>query len=75
LTHAFGPLIVGIAMSLAGFDKTLSSEEMQSPSVQQALLFGVAYLPTILGVLAMAILAGFKLDEKALAELKGGDNA
>jgi len=75
LTHAFGPLIVGIAMSLAGFDKTLSSEEMQSPSVQQALLFGVAYLPVILGVLAMAILAGFKLDEKALAELKGGDNA
>ena len=70
ITHAFGPLIIGIALSLAGFDKNLPSDEMQSPAVQQALLFGVAYLPAVLAALALVVLAGFKLDEEALNKIK-----
>jgi GPH family glycoside/pentoside/hexuronide:cation symporter len=70
ITHAFGPLIIGVALSVAGFDKNLPSDEMQSPAVQQALLFGVAYLPAVLAILALMVLAGFKLDEAALKKVK-----
>ncbi len=70
ITHAIGPLIIGVALSVAGFDKNLPSDQMQSPAVQQALLFGVAYLPAVLAILALMVLAGFKLDEAALKKVK-----
>jgi len=70
ITHAFGPLIIGVALSVAGFDKNLPSDKMQSPAVQQALLFGMAYLPAVLAILALVVLVGFKLDEDALMKVK-----
>lgn len=68
VTFAFGPLIIGVALSAAGFDQNLPVGQMQSEEVKQALLLGVCYLPAGLGVLTMVVIAGFKLDEKSLAE-------
>lgn len=67
-TFAFGPLVVGIAMSVAGFDKALPPEDMQSPAVRQALLLGMCYIPVVMGLLSMLLLKGYRLDEQVLAE-------
>jgi len=68
-THAFGPLIVGVALSYAGFNKDLAQDQLQSEQVQQALLLGMVYLPALLGVAAMVILATFDLNEDTLSQL------
>jgi GPH family glycoside/pentoside/hexuronide:cation symporter len=65
-TFAFGPLIVGIALSAAGFDKNLPPEVMQTPQIRQALLLGVCYIPVILGLISVWLLAGYKLKEEDL---------
>ncbi|MCG8440968.1 MAG: MFS transporter, partial [Caulobacterales bacterium] len=65
-TFAFGPLIVGVALSIAGFDKSLSPEEMQSPAIREALLLGKSYLPAALGVVSIILLAGYRLREEDL---------
>jgi GPH family glycoside/pentoside/hexuronide:cation symporter len=66
LTFAFGPLIVGVALSLAGFDQNLPPEQMTSPEIRQALLLGVSYIPAAMGCLAVLLLSGYKLKEKDL---------
>ncbi|MBT0668215.1 MFS transporter [Novosphingobium profundi] len=66
-TFAVGPLIVGIALSLAGFDKSLPPEAMHTPDIRQALLLGVCYLPGLLSVAAITLLAGYKLKPEDLA--------
>jgi glycoside/pentoside/hexuronide:cation symporter, GPH family len=63
-TFAFGPLIVGIALSAAGFDKNLPPEAMQTSSIRQALLLGVCYIPAVLSIVAIILLAGYKLKEE-----------
>ena len=65
-TFAFGPLIVGVALSAAGFDKNLPPEVMQTPAIRQALLLGVCYIPGLLGLVSIALLAGYKLKEADL---------
>jgi len=66
LTFAAGPLVVGVALSAAGFDKDLPPEVMRTPEIRQALLLGVCYLPGLLGVAAIALLAGYKLRKEDL---------
>ena len=66
LTFAFGPLIVGIALSVAGFDENIPAEEMQTPAVRQALLLGICYIPTVVVTLSVILLAGYKLREEDL---------
>jgi len=68
-TAAFGPLVVGIAMSVAGFDKTLPADDLQSPAVRQALLLGVCYIPVVMGLLSIFLIRGYQLDEKALSDV------
>lgn len=65
-TFALGPLILGAALSFAGFDQNMPIEEAQSPAVRQALLLSMAYLPAALNIVSIFILAGFVLDEKML---------
>lgn len=65
-TFAFGPLIVGVALSLAGFDEQLPAEQMQTPAIRQALLLGMAYIPAAMGLLAVALLWGYRLREEDL---------
>ncbi len=65
-TSAFGPLIIGVAMSIAGFDKSLPPGELQSPAVHQALLLGMSYIPVVTGAIAIILIRGYRLDEKAL---------
>lgn len=65
-TFAFGPLIVGLALGLAGFDQNLPPEEMQTPEIRQALLLGICYIPAVMGLLAVFLLSGYKLKEEDL---------
>ncbi len=66
LTAAFGPLIIGVTLSLAGFDKSLPADAMQSPAVRQALLLGIAYIPAAMAVLSIYLLSGYRLTEAEL---------
>ena len=66
LTFAFGPLIVGAALKVAGFDADLPLEELQTPEVRQALLLGMAYVPAIFGILSIFLLMGYKLKREDL---------
>ena len=59
-TFAFGPLLVGVALGVAGFNKDLSPEELAAPAIQQAMLLGVCYLPAVLGILSVILLTGIK---------------
>ena len=63
-TFAFGPLIVGIALSISGFDETIPPEQMQSPAIRQALLVGMTYIPASMGILSIVLLTGYKLREE-----------
>ncbi len=73
LTAALGPLIIGVALSVAGFDRDLPADQMQSDAVRQALIAGVAYIPAVLGVVSIWLLMGYKLTEDELAAAR--DNA
>lgn len=65
-TFAFGPLIVGVALSIAGFDENIPAEEMRTPAVRQALLLGISYVPAVMVTVSIALLAGYKLSENDL---------
>ena len=65
-TFAMGPLIIGFAMQFAGFDRDLPDEALQSPEVGKALLLGVSYIPTAMGLLAMFILTRSRLTKAEL---------
>lgn len=62
-TGAFGPLLVGFALSLGGFDNKLPPDVPQGGNVDIALLFSVSWLPAIFGLLAIWILSGYTLTE------------
>ena len=65
-TFAFGPLVVGVALSFAGFDKSLPPDTLQSPQVRHAILLGMSYIPAVMGVLSIWLLSGYKLTESDL---------
>jgi GPH family glycoside/pentoside/hexuronide:cation symporter len=66
-TFAFGPLIVGFAMTLAGFDESLPDEALRTPEIRQALLLAVAYIPVAMNLISIILLAGYRLREEDLA--------
>ncbi|MEO0413110.1 MAG: MFS transporter [Pseudomonadota bacterium] len=65
-TFSLGPLIVGFALQLAGYSEDLSKEAKQSEDIRQALLLGVSYIPAVMGVLTIWLLAGYKLRQEDL---------
>lgn len=65
-TFAFGPLVVGIALTIAGFDKNLPVDALQSPEVRQAILLGMSYIPAVMGLISIWLLSGYKLTESDL---------
>jgi len=64
LTFACGPLLVAVALKVAGFDADLPKEELTTPQVRQALLLGMAYVPAIFGIFSIVLLMGYKLKEE-----------
>jgi GPH family glycoside/pentoside/hexuronide:cation symporter len=65
LASSIGPLVLGGALSLAGFDPSRPPSEA-TPEVRQAVLLGIAYVPAAMAVLAVLILSTYRLDEAAL---------
>ena len=65
-TFSFGPLVVGVALTVAGFDKSLAADAMQSPKVRQAILLGMSYIPAVMGLMSIWLLSGYKLSENDL---------
>lgn len=63
LTGAIGPLIVGIALSVVGFDKDLPFGAPQGENVDFALLLAVSWLPVIFNLIAVWLLSGYNLTE------------
>lgn len=68
LAAAIGPLILGGALSAAKFDPSKSS--VGDEGVRQAVLVGIAYVPAAMAVLAVVILAFYRLDERTLDEIR-----
>lgn len=69
LAAAIGPLILGSALSLAGYDPTTPPEAVTA-SVRQAVLLGIAYIPAAMALLACLILLFYRLDEKTLLAMR-----
>ena len=67
LTGALGPFIVGMALSMGGFDNSLPPEVSQGEGVHTALYATVAILPAICGGVALLLLLGYRLTEQELA--------
>jgi len=65
-TGAIGPLIVGFALSIAGFNNKLPFDVPQGGNVDTALLFSVSWLPAVFGLIAIWLLSGYKLTEEEL---------
>jgi GPH family glycoside/pentoside/hexuronide:cation symporter len=65
IASSLGPLALGGALSLAGFDPS-SPPAAATPEVRQAVLLGIAYVPAAMAVLAVLILSSYRLDEAAL---------
>ena len=70
LTGAFGPLIVGVALSFVGFDKDLPFDVPQGGNVDTALLLADSRLPAIFYVIAVLLLSGYKLTESDIEKGK-----
>ena len=64
LTGAVGPMIVGVALSVVGFDKDLPFDVPQGGNVDTALLLAVSWLPAIFYFIAAWLLIGYKLREE-----------
>lgn len=64
--YALGPAAVGLALSLAGFDKTASITPENAAAVRQATLLGVSYIPVGCAVVASVLLGFYRLDEHTL---------
>jgi len=63
LTAAIGPLLVGFALSIAGFNNKLPFDVPQGGSVDFALLISVSWLPALFGLVAVWLLSGYRLNE------------
>lgn len=66
LTGAFGVLIVGFALSIAGFNNKLPFDVPQGGNVDTVLLMAVSWLPAVFGLIAIWLLSGYKLTEEDL---------
>ena len=69
-TFAMGPLIVGWAIKVAGFDPNLPEDALQTPDVGRALLLGMSYLPTLMGTVAIILLTRYRLTDKELLKTR-----
>jgi GPH family glycoside/pentoside/hexuronide:cation symporter len=65
LASSLGPLVLGGALSLAGFDPSQPPSEV-TEEVRQAVLLGIAYVPAAMALVAVLILTTYRLDEAAL---------
>jgi glycoside/pentoside/hexuronide:cation symporter, GPH family len=74
LAASIGPLILGGALSAAGFDPS-NPPKVADENVRQAVLLGVAYVPAAMAVVAVVILSFYKLDEKSLGEMRASSAA
>lgn len=63
LTAAIGPLLVGFALSIAGFNNKLPFDVPQGGNVDMALLISVSWLPALFGLVAVWLLSGYRLNE------------
>ena len=70
-TFAMGPLIVGWALRIAGFDSSLSDEALRTPEVSRALLLGMSYVPTLVGCVAIFLLTRYRLTHEELEKIEG----
>lgn len=70
VTGAFGPLIVGVALTYVGFDKSLPFDVPQGDNVNTALLLAVSWLPAIFYLIAVGLLTGYDLTEKDINSAK-----
>lgn len=75
LTGAVGPLIVGFALSFAGFNNKLPFDVPQGGNVDTALLFSVSWLPALFGLVAIWILSGYNLTEQELRAARAENTA
>ena len=69
LAASIGPLILGGALSYAGFDPQ-SPPEQVTEAVRQAVLIGIAYVPAAMAVIAVALLSFYRLDEASLMAMR-----
>ncbi len=63
---ALGPLVIGALLSGMGFDKSLSPGEPQPSSAITAMHLGFIWIPAGCQLVAIALLAGYRLDEAQL---------
>jgi glycoside/pentoside/hexuronide:cation symporter, GPH family len=71
LAAAIGPLILGTALSAAGYNPDAPPTEVNE-HVRQAVLLGIAYIPAAMAVLAAIILSFYKLDQAELERIRAG---
>jgi len=69
LASSIGPLILGGALSYAGFNPS-APPKVADEGVRQAVLIGVAYVPAAMAVVAVVILLFYRLDEKSLGDMR-----
>ena len=74
LAAAIGPLILGTALSYAGFNAA-NPPKIADESVRQAVLLGIAYVPAAMAVIAVVLLSFYTLDEKKLNAMRASSAA
>lgn len=74
LASSIGPLILGGALSYAGFNPS-APPKIADEGVRQAVLLGVAYVPAAMAVVAVIILSFYRLDERRLSEMRNASAA
>jgi GPH family glycoside/pentoside/hexuronide:cation symporter len=74
IAAAIAPLILGIALKLAGFDPA-NKPEVVDPQVRQAVLLAVSYIPIAMAFVACALLAFYRLKESDLIALRAARTA
>ncbi|MGD1954042.1 MAG: MFS transporter [Sphingomonadales bacterium] len=73
LAAAVGPLILGGALQLAGYNP--KAEGLATEQVRQAVLVGISYVPASMAIIACIILLFYKLDEDALHAMRRNSSA
>jgi GPH family glycoside/pentoside/hexuronide:cation symporter len=69
LAASIGPLILGGALSYAGFNPQ-SPPEQVTEAVRQAVLIGIAYVPAAMSLVAVSLLYFYRLDEETLMAMR-----
>lgn len=68
--HALGPFIVGLVLSLYGYDASLPKGAPQPEATDTAYFIGMAILPAVCSLLMMIGLIFYRLDADALKQTK-----